>query len=232
MPYTPRSKKLPEYIKKLTPSTREKWVNVFNTVEAKEGEQVAFIVANSWLKRRLKSIATLGRTDNTVEKVTFVVDSSKELIQRTEKGEDFISFKLAEVGVDKLGQPWPEFMLKKWASQVNDGLTVVGDLDHKEMESLIKGNAPDELIEKKLREKPSIAKAIKAVFDNGKLWLKAVIDKRYKKLIQESKGVSLEAVVERDSNNNVIDGNLLGFTFGVDRDPVFDGTEVNIHAAS
>lgn len=232
MPYTVNSDNLPSYVKKLSTENRKKWVEIFNRVYEKEGEKMAFIVANKWLERNVKSKSTESRTENVKERVTFVVDSSKEFIQRTDDGEEYISFKLAETGVDKLGKPWPEFMLKEWADQINSGLTVVGDVDHKIMQKLLSSNASDEEIEQTLRDKPSIAKAIRAIYDKGKLWLKAVIDKRYKRLIEDSKGVSLEAVVERDSNNNIVGGNLLGFTFGVESDPVFAGTEVNPNAVA
>jgi len=226
------SKSLPSYISNLSVADRKTWITIYNQVAGKEGEQVAIIVANTWLKRRLNSIAVVGRTNKRVESVHFEMDNSKELISRTANGDEFISFKLAEIGMDKLGVAWPEFLLTKFQNQINKGLPVYGDIDHKEMHRLINEHVPDDEIETRLREKPSIAQAVQAVFEKGKLWVKAIIDKTFKKDIINSKGVSLEAVIERDSNNNVIGGNLLGFTFGVNDDPVFDGTEVNMHEAS
>jgi hypothetical protein len=232
MPYAPNSKNLPAYIKNVDVETRRKWIDIFNTVSAKEGEQMAFLIANTWLKRQIKKQSIETRTNKQVERVSFEIDSSKETITRTENGDEYISFKLAEVGLDKLGVAWPEFLLTKFQKQINNGIPVYGDIDHNEMHRLIKANAPDEELETRLREKPSIAKAVQAIFEKGKLWVKALIDKTFKKDILDSKGVSLEAVIERDENNNIIDGNLLGFTFGVNDDPVFEGTEVHINEAS
>ena len=52
------------------------------------------------------------------------------------------------------------------------------------------------------------------------MWVRAIIDKRYKKIIEKANGVSLEAIVSRDANGNVTDGDLLGFTFAVNQRPV------------
>jgi len=47
MPYTLRSKNLPSYVKKLPTDMRKRWIAIFNSVFSKQGEQMAFIVANS-----------------------------------------------------------------------------------------------------------------------------------------------------------------------------------------
>jgi hypothetical protein len=71
------------------------------------------------------------------------------------------------------------------------------------------------------KEKKGIAKTLKAIYKDGKLWIRAVIDKRYSNAVQNSKGLSLEAVVTKDSmTNTVIDGDILGFTFGVHQSPI------------
>jgi len=108
----------------------------------------------------------------------------------------------------------------------------LGDVDHKEFESLVQAMYSEDEVKERIKEKPSIAKAVKAVFDNGALWVKAILDKRYRKMLEKSKGVSLEAIVETDNIGTVLAGDLLGFTFGINEDPVIGGTEVHYHAAA
>lgn len=232
MPYSLRSKNLPAYVKKLPVDMRKKWVAIFNRVYSKEGEQTAFIVANSWLKRTLRKRAIAARTKKIRDIVYFKLDNKKEFIQRTENGEDFISFKLVNVGYDTQGKNWTAPLLQKWAEQINSGQTVLGDIDHAEFEKLVQAMYSEEEVKERIQSKPSVAKAVKAVFENGALWIKAILDKRYRKMLEKSKGVSLEAIVDTDDIGTVLDGDLLGFTFGINEDPVIDGTEVHYHGAS
>jgi len=164
-----------------------------------------------------------------MEKVTFILDTSKELITRTDSGDEYISFKLADNVEDELGVQLPEFVLKSWADEINAN-PIVGDIDHVEYNKLIALGYTEDQIQEVLQGKKGIAKTVKAVYDKGKLWVKALIDKRYRKTIEKSKGVSLEAIISRDSIGNITDGNLLGFTFAVENSPIIQGTE--IHNAS
>ena len=50
--------KLPQYIKNRDKTVRAKWISVFNSVFAKEGEKMAFLVANKWLKDSLTKRST------------------------------------------------------------------------------------------------------------------------------------------------------------------------------
>jgi hypothetical protein len=229
MPYQLNSTNLPSYVKSRSESVKKKWISIFNSVYAKEGEQVAFIVANKWLKDQVVEKKTMARTADTLERVELVVDEAVEFLSRTEDGEDYISFKLADNQVDSQGVQLPEEILKKWADEINSGKILLGDIDHESWKSLIEAGMSEEQIKKEIQNKPSIAKAVRAVFEKGRLWVRAIIDKRYKKLIKGSKGVSMEAIVKRrNSDNKVFDGHLAGFTFGVKQNPVIPGTEVYV----
>lgn len=226
-PVAPTSKPLPEYVHKLAHELKLKWVSVYNKAESLDGPEVAVIVANEWLKSRLTESSITARTSTTVERVSFVMDT-EQLITRTADGEECVSFKLADNMTDKFGVQLPDEVLQQWAEQINSGAVVLGDIDHQAFEILLRSGASDAVVKQKIKEKPSIAKAIRAVFEKGKLWVKAVIDKRYKKTIEKSKGVSLEAAIKRDTSGKVFAGELLGFTFGIKHDPVIPGTEVYV----
>jgi hypothetical protein len=221
MPYKISSDNLPSYVKKLNDKLKSKWVNIFNAAYEKYGEEKAFIIANTWLKSIISSKKTIAQTEKTLSVIKFELDNSKELIKRSEAGDEYIDFVLTDTLPDKEGIQYPLSLLEKWAKQINEGDMLLGDTDHEEYDRLVAtGISPDEVIEG-LKKKTGIAKALKAVINKGKLWVRAIIDKRYKTLIKDkAKGVSLEAVLVRDANSNIVDGDLGGFTFGVNCNPV------------
>lgn len=227
MPYDASNPKtLPSYVQKLSPEARAKWVAIFNAVFKTEGESMAFAMANKWVKEHIKKKETMARTERVRDIVEFEVDMSQDLIQRTEDGQEYISFKLADTFKDKFGVQVPPEVLQRWADAINSGEAVLGDVDHEYMTKLEQAGYSIDQIKAELKSKPSIAKAVKAVYEKGRLWVRALIDKRYKSVIQKSKGVSMEAVVNRDNQGRVYGGDLLGFTFAVKHDPVIQGTEV------
>ncbi len=224
MPETPI---IPGYVKNRAPEIQKKWTFIYESVFEKNGKEMALIVANKWLQGQVVEKKVMARTDACLESVSFVVEDT-EFLTRTEDGEDYVSFKLADNAKDKFGVQLPDSILQAWAEKINSGEIVLGDIDHKAFEQLLNSGASDEQIKSQIKQKPSIAKAVKAVFEKGRLWVRAIIDKRYKKTIEKSKGVSLEAAVKRDLAGNVITGDLLGFTFGINQNPVIPGTEVYV----
>lgn len=214
---------LPSYIKKLPENIRKKWVSIFNTAYEKYGEKKAIIISNKWLKTTITKKETVAKTEKTLSLIKFEVDDSKELIKKADNGEEYIDFIMADNEKDSAGDSYPETLLTKWAKQINSGDVILGDLDHEEYDRLIKAGYSVDEVMAKLKEKKGIAKTLKAIVQKGKLWVRAIIDKRYKKVIKEkAKGVSLEALVTRDESGNIKDGDLGGFTFGVGCNPVND----------
>jgi hypothetical protein len=218
MPYSLSSSNLPSYIKTKPDSIKAKWIAIFNAVYEKDGEEAAFIAANSWLKKNIKEKVATGKTEIIRERIQFVIDT-KEFIKKTDDDEEYISAVLADNLPDSQGDAIPENILLKWAKEINDNMPV-GDIDHELYKNLLRSDVSDSMIEKSLSEKKGIAKAVRAVVDNGKLWIRAIIDKRYKNLVEKAKGLSIEAILERDSDKNIVDGKFLGFTFGVNTEPV------------
>lgn len=213
MPYTTDSKNLPSYVKNKPQNIKKKWVEIFNSLYKEKGEEAAFIGANGWLKREMKKKSRLVKRSF----VPFEVDTSQGFIKRSNDGEEYISFVLNSNKPHKDGKVFSEDMLKKWAEKINEGANIIGDVDHEYYDDVLK-NMPDDMIPDAIKEKPGIAKTIKAIYDKGKLWVKAMIDKRYKKLIEKSKGVSVEALCSWD-DEVATEGDILGFTFNVDTEP-------------
>jgi len=222
----------PEYVKKLGEQVTKKWTAAY-TASLPYGEGPAFFAANNFLQNNLIQESIMARTKEVsqIETFTISLEGSEQIISRTEDGDEIISFKLADVFEDKYGVKLPEDILQSWADAINSGKTLLGDLDHDYLNELYAQGLSLQEIKKAMNQKPGIAKTIKAVLDNGRLWVQAVLDKRYKKIVEKSKGVSLEAHIKRDAQGNVVDGSLLGFTFGIKKDPVIQGTGIDIHAA-
>lgn len=221
---------VPEYVNKLSEDNKNKWLAIFKMAYQDNGADVAFIVANSWLERKVKQRETMHRTEKVMERVVFEVDTSSEFLQYTDDGEQYVSFKLADVFLDKYKRQLTTKVLQKWADMINSGYPILGDVDHETSAKLAKSNLTEAEIKELSKQKPSIAKAVQAVVDKGRLWVKALIDKRYKKQLEKAKGVSLEAFVTTDpKTGSVVDGDLTGFTFALNQNPVIEDTRLTFH---
>lgn len=213
MPYSgPNDKSLPTYVKNRSENIRRKWVSIFNAAYKKYGnDKKAFVIANTWLKKQ-NGKKFVKRSFITLETV-----SGKKFIKRDKDGNDYISFVLSSTTPHKDGRIFDEGTLKSWESYINKN-PIVGDIDHKFYDYIQESGMSDDGIINMLKSKKGIAKSIKAIYKQGKLWVRAMIDKRYRKLINKSKGVSLEAVCDMEDNREK-NWNLLGFTFNVNTEP-------------
>jgi len=223
--------KVPSYVSNKPEALKKKWIKIFNDIKEEHGPQVALVVANNWLMRQPKR-EEVSRTEKQIIRIPLELDTTRELITRTDNGDEYVSFKLADVFKDAEGLALPAKVLKKWAAMINAGEVFVGDIDHQHMNEMSKIPMSDEDFDYSIKHKQGIAKTVRAVFEKGKLWVRALIDKRYKKQIEKSKGVSMEAVILRDERNQVVDASLLGFTFGIKDTPIIKGTEVYMNAAA
>lgn len=205
-------KTLPSYVKNKSPKIRAKWIAIFNAAFKTDGEKVAITVANKWLKRTVKKKEIQAKSLN-LRKISLTpVMEDGEFIKKSANGDEYVSFTLTDVLKDEQGDSYPDALLKRWADEINSGNYIVGDVDHKEYD-MITATTPDAgVIAKRLKEKKGIAKAVQAIYEKGRLWIKALIDKRYKRLVKK-KGVSLEAYVERNDDGDIVDGDLYGFSF-------------------
>lgn len=187
MPYTVDSTDLPSYVKGRPREIVTRWIEIFNSVYSEHGEELAFIVANKWLKKYYDEHKYVKRCV-----IQFDVDTSQKFISRSDDGEDYVTLVLGSTEPHKDGLVYSESLLKKWENDINTGnLSIGGDIDHELYDKLLDAGLSDERIRKELKSKPSIAKAFKAIYEKGKLFLRAMIDKRYRKIITESRGVSV-----------------------------------------
>jgi hypothetical protein len=195
-----------------------KWVAIFNEVEKKQGDKAALVAANSWLKKQIGSAKKKEPVKRTLQPLKFIVDHSGEFIKRSEDNELYVSAVLQDVHGDRDGVMWSPEVLQKWADDINKG-TYFGDVDHQTYDQLLQSSLSDEELKERLKDKKGIVKTVKALYEKGNLWVRLLIDKRYKKQLEKAQGLSLEAFVEKDGSNKVVDGDFLGFSVVVD-DPI------------
>jgi cation transport regulator ChaB len=100
------------------------------------------------------------------------------------------------------------------AEQININGSTIPDTEHEVLQTLIKtyGHNYDK-IRNELKNKKGIMKSIKAAVEDGKLWIQAVLDKRYKNHLEKFKGLSIEAVADADITGRLKNPMYLGFTF-------------------
>jgi len=219
MPYTSHNdKSLPDYILKLDPSLRKKWVSIFNSVHSKEGEKMAFLVANSWLNDSMTK-----RSSNYKKNEKLLMERAKGTLTKRADGNFTIDFMLTDDKRDSLGLRIAPGLIQKWASQINNGiLRLFGDADHKEYDIVADSSlTPEEAIRVLHDTKKGFAKGIKAFVKNGALWVRALVDGKAMKIIDKARGVSLEANLDIDPRTNTaVDGELGGFTFATKTNPI------------
>ncbi len=201
---------IPHYVQKLPDADRGKWQQVYDHFSPR-GEAVGLLAANSWLQNRIEET----RNSPVVrEVIQFHVDTSKEFIKCTDSGEEYVDALLQDVYGDVDGRKWTPQMLEHFAKQVNEDNPIVGDINHDEYDRIMRSAMSDEEVERMFREKKGIAKSVKAIYKDGQFWLRALIDKRYKKmLLEKAKGLSIEAVVTKNDRGEEIGGKILGWTF-------------------
>jgi hypothetical protein len=210
---------IPLYVQNKSEPIRNKWIQINNTISTQHDSNTGIIVANKWLHRTLTSNSLLqAKTINStkLEILKFNISNSG-FISKTEDGQEYMEYTLANTKIDKEGDIYPIELIQKWSDYINSGNVLVGDIDHEEYNKWIASGLPEDQIIENIKKKPGIAKAIQSFIENGALKIRTFIDKRYKKLVSAANGVSLEAIITRNGSGKIVDGNLLGFTFGINQ---------------
>lgn len=223
MPYN-TIKDLPESIKKLPIGAQKIFRSAFNSSFKKNGEERAFKIAWVAVKRRFKKVDDkwvakgLGHCFYRFE----LAQNDNLFIQKGKDGEYYLEGVLSDNKMDSMGKKFTPETLKDFAHQINKR-GIFGGITHGEWDSLkmkYSHLSEDEFIEKALNERKGILKVIKAVFDKGKLWIKALIDKRYLNHVNKFKSMSIEALIPKkyQQGDQYTGGTVLGLA--LDNSPV------------
>ena len=205
---------IPDFLKNKNKELQSKWLTLVSTLDEYS--------ANMWLLDHLHEQALIAESTavKSVEIIKFdAVMDDQELIIQTDGVDEFVDFVLADSNSPSNDQRvFANELLIDWANQINtQGLEIVGDIDHAEYDRIVQsGVSVSKAAELIKQTKKGIAKSVKAFVEKGKLFVRAIIDKRYKKVIKAANGVSLEALADKNPLTGVYDqGSLLGFTFAV-----------------
>jgi len=213
MPYK-NIKELPESLQKLPVKAQQMFLQAFNKSYDEYGETRAFKIAWGVVKKKFKRI-----NDKWVAKgmgfnlYTFELEVNDTLIQKSEDGEYYLEGILSDTMTDKEGKKFTEEALKGFARQINEnGLS--GFITHEDWKDFCINNSHlgDEVFIAKARKRKGILKVIKAIYEKGKLWIKALIDKRYLKRVKKFNKMSLEAYIPKSyqKGNEYEKGHILG----------------------
>lgn len=205
-----KSISVPSYVQNKTHEVQKTWSHVSKMAG---GGSNGVVVANKWLQRH-RAKTFIKRSI-----IEFEIVKDGEFIKRDDSGEEYMTFKLKSTK-DKDNVKWSAKLLQKWTDMINSGKSIIGDIDHKLYDSLLDTSTDAEFIKRMIENKHGIAKTVKAIFENGIMYIRTFIDKRYKKLIQRAKGLSVEAFIEeRAEDGTIVEADLLGFTFNVNTEP-------------
>ena len=147
---------------------------------------------------------------------SFKLNPNKEqLISYSEQGEIVIEAVLADDQLSTDGKLFTSEALISMANKINKQGIALPDIEHKIYNKLLSESNSIEDFKSKLKQEKGIFKKIKAFFVNGKLLIKAWLDKRYSKVTQDYKSLSIEAAgtCTDENPNTYIDAEPLSFTF-------------------
>lgn len=215
MPYK-TNEDLPEEVKKLPYEAQTMFRKAFNRVDAQYNETIAFKTAWEIVKKRFKKVdggwvaKGMGFTLYSFE----TENQGNVFVQKGDDGEYFIEAVLSDDMFDNEGNRFTPQTLENYANQINE-FGISGFITHKDWKDfcLQYSHLPEDAFVQKARERQGILKSVKAIYEKGKLWIKAMADKRYVNRIKEFNKLSIEALVpKRFQKGKEFDGGyVLGF---------------------
>lgn len=216
MPYNSTSE-LPESLKKLPVKAQQMFMTTFNNSYERVGEESAFKVAWAVVKKNFKKVDDKWVARGMgLDLFTFSMETKGEVfIQKGEDGEYYLEAVLSDVILDSQGKRFTTEALQEYANQINNH-GISGFITHADWKEFIMKHShlsEDAFVAKARESRKGILKAVRAVFENGKLWIKALIDKRYLNRVKEFNKVSIEALVPKrlQTNSEYKGGYVLGF---------------------
>jgi hypothetical protein len=174
-----------------------------------EGKLVA--MSNSFKPTKLYSF-NLNNVDSRIimnsENEEFVMEA---VLANTEKNTENKYFTVEE--------------LNDISNQINLLGSTLPDVDHEKLNALVAKYGNDyEKIRKELVSEKGIFKTIKSMVKDGKLWIQAQLDKRYKNHADKFSKLSIEALADSDKKGRLHNPKYLGFTFT--NTPKLEGAEI------
>lgn len=195
----------------------------------KDAEQKPNETADSELAKEISDLTELSKVNPKVDTTNEVVASSKEailslnliskekvLFSNDANGDIIMDAVLASDlprQSDKL--QYTASALQSMADQINvDGLTLP-DVEHETWNKLLEESADTSEFKSRLKQQKGMLKKVKAFVANGKLFIRAWLDKRYKNHTDKFNNLSIEtyAPINKRNGNKIEWAEALGLTF-------------------
>jgi len=212
------NKELPEGIQRLPQKAQSMYRESYNAMYSKhKDESISSKIAWNVVKKQFHKVDNqwVGK-GMSAETYTFNIDTKEDMfIQKADDGNFYIEGTLSDIFPDSDGWSFTEEALENFAAQINN-LPLFGGITHQEWQELkmkYSHLSENEFIAKARTERKGILKTIKAIYENGKLWIKALVDKRYINHVKKFNKMSLEAFVppENKKGKQYTGGTILGF---------------------
>lgn len=214
---------LPAKIKKILPIEGQNlFVEIYNNLQKKGAtEGTAYTVAWRVVKPRFHQVGEnwIARSEDFVLPELFVFKleaTGKELLMNDENGEIVLDAVLASTDKNTDGRYFEVEDLEYLAKQINERGSTLPDRQHETWKEIantyVTAFLDDEELYEKFKQRKGVFRDIKAIVKEGKLWIRANLDKRYKNYKSRFSSLSVEAV-GRNINNRIVKPFYLGFTF-------------------
>jgi hypothetical protein len=226
---------LPSYVDRMPFTVKVGWLKVYNIALDQYGEDSALRIANLWALRKLDDLASKPAESDLSEEI--VSKQLNEVVAASKEAKEFVSFKLTPANSEMIcysedgeivieavladttyssdGKKFSDDALIAMAEQINTKGIAMPDIAHEEYNSLLEECATAEDFKNQLKEKKGLLKKIKAFYQDGKLMIKAWLDKRYKRHTSLYKSLSIEAYspMDRQDGDTYMWAEPLSFTF-------------------
>lgn len=186
---------------------------------------------NSSVARKvaLEALKRSAASGSQVLQFAVEADSSVQIISNSQNGTVEVDILLANKNPRKTDGKWfSDEALADLAKQINTEGSTFPDVEHQVLNRAraTYGNNV-EAIANAVKQEKGMFKSVKAAVKDGKLWIRAIFDAKYKQLAEQFKKVSIEALGTVDKITGMINSpRYLGFTFT--RTPELDGVGLAI----
>lgn len=214
---------IPELVRKVLPPVGQRvFMSAYNTAVSRNNSNAAsFKIAWNVVKKKFRQEQgnyVITNSDFGITQLyTFELRATgTEFIMNTEDGEVVLDAVLADTERNVHGRWFAEEDLIAIAEQINTGGSSLPDEDHAIMKKVLTegGAKPVSQILEEVKAQKGIFKKIKAAVREGKLWIRAWLDKRYENKVKEYKGVSIEVLADTDiATGRSANPRYVGFTF-------------------
>lgn len=188
-----------EILKKLPAKARQLWESTYSAAKEQYGEERAGKIAWAAVKKRFKKVEDkwvakfIVPQEYTSVKYVFAADS--DAVSKSDDGFFYRDYVLSSNGVDKHGQSFSDFALKRMVDQINEEQVVgryEGDKHVLWKQLSEKGLSPQE-IEEELQKIDTGIKAVAARYENGKVVARIRFAPEVYEQVKDLKGASVEA---------------------------------------